>query len=60
MDVTMSFDMFFGVEKVYTMFWILVGVFVAISGDFRRRIPKLGLSFLREVYSIIITFHDMP
>ena len=52
MDVTMSFDMFFSVQKVYTMFWIRLGVFVAISGDFRRRIPTLGLSFLREVYGI--------
>ena len=32
MDVSMSFDVFFGVEKVYTMFWIRVGVFVAIWG----------------------------
>ena len=31
-DVSMSFDVFFGVEKVYTMFWIRVGVFVAIWG----------------------------
>ena len=34
MDVNMSFDMFFGVENVYTMCWIRVGVFVAIWGIF--------------------------
>ena len=32
MDVTMSIGMFFGVENVYTMSWIRVGVSVAIWG----------------------------